>query len=40
MSIIAGEAVPPSIMKPTTKPAWEYRNPASLATSGIYTQAL
>ena len=33
------ESLPPSIMKPTTKPTWKYTNPASLATSGIYTQS-
>ena len=33
------ESLPSSIMKPTTKPTWKYTNPASLATSGIYTQA-
>ena len=33
------ESLPPSIMKPTTNPTWKYTNPASLATSGIYTQA-
>ena len=32
------ESLPPSIMKPTSKPSWKYTNPASLATSGIYTQ--
>ena len=26
-------------MKPTAKPTWKYTNPASLATSRIYTQA-
>ena len=26
-------------MKTTTKPIWNYTNLASLATSGIYTQA-
>ena len=33
------ESLPPSIMKPTTKPTWKYTNPASLATSEIFTQA-
>ena len=33
------ESLPPSIMKPTTKTTWKCTNPASPATSGIYTQA-
>ena len=33
------ESLPRSIMKPTSKPTWKYTNPASFATSGIYTQS-
>ena len=33
------KSLPPSTMQPTTKPTWKYLNPASLAASGIYTQA-
>ena len=33
------KSLPPLKMKPTTKPSRKYINPASLATSGIYTQA-
>lgn len=32
------QSMPPTIIKPMTKPTWKYTNPASLATSGIYTQ--
>lgn len=32
------EAIPPTIMKPLTKPTWKYVSPGALATSGIYTQ--
>ncbi|XP_032676788.1 uncharacterized protein LOC116846701 isoform X1 [Odontomachus brunneus] len=28
--------IPPMKIKPMTKPTWEYKNPGSLATSGIY----
>ncbi|XP_043270285.1 uncharacterized protein [Venturia canescens] len=31
-------ALPPEIMRPTTKQTWKYTNPASLAASGIYTK--
>lgn len=30
-------ALPPTIMKPMTKPTWHYTNPGSLAASGIYS---
>lgn len=30
--------VPPTTMKPMTKPSWKYISPGSLATSGIYTE--
>lgn len=29
--------LPPTIMKPMTKPTWHYTNPGSLAASGIYS---
>ncbi|KMQ88976.1 hypothetical protein RF55_11456 [Lasius niger] len=32
------DTVPPTIMKPLTKPIWKYVSPGSLATSGIYTE--
>lgn len=32
------EALPPTIMKPLTRPTWKYVSPGALATSGIYTQ--
>ena len=32
------ESFPPEIMQPMTNPTWKYKNPASLATSGIYSQ--
>lgn len=31
------EAIPPTILKPMTKPSWKYYSPGSLATSGIYS---
>ena len=31
--------LPPTIMKPMTKPTWHYTNPGSLAASGIYSDA-
>ncbi|KYN13162.1 hypothetical protein ALC57_14657 [Trachymyrmex cornetzi] len=30
-------SLPPTIMKPMTKPTWHYTNPGSLAASGIYS---
>jgi len=32
------DTVPPTIMKPLTKPTWKYVSPGSLAISGIYTE--
>jgi len=32
------DTLPPTIMKPLTKPTWKYISPGSLATSGIYTE--
>ncbi|KAL6418933.1 hypothetical protein ACFW04_011684 [Cataglyphis niger] len=32
------DTLPPTIMKPLTKPTWKYVSPGSLATSGIYTE--
>lgn len=32
------QATSPTILKPLTEHTWEYRNPQTLATSGIYTQ--
>lgn len=32
------ETLPPTIMKPSTKPSWRYISPGALATSGIYSQ--
>ena len=32
------DTLPPTIMKPLTKPTWKYLSPGSLATSGIYTE--
>lgn len=33
------ESIPPTILKPMTRPEWKYTSPGSLATSGIYSQA-
>jgi hypothetical protein len=33
------ETLPPTIMKPATKPTWKYISPGALATSGIYSQS-
>ena len=33
------ETLPPTIMKPSTKPTWKYISPGALATSGIYSQS-
>lgn len=33
------EAIPPTILKPMTKPEWRYTSPEALAISGIYSQA-
>ncbi|KAM0728880.1 hypothetical protein ACS0PU_004234 [Formica fusca] len=32
------DTLPPTIMKPLTRPTWKYINPRSLATSGIYSE--
>ncbi|KYN15178.1 hypothetical protein ALC57_12607 [Trachymyrmex cornetzi] len=32
------ETLPPTVMKPSTKPSWKYISPGALATSGIYSQ--
>lgn len=32
------ESLPPTMMRPQTKPQWKYFNPGQLATSGIYSQ--
>lgn len=32
------DTVPPTVMKPLTKPTWKYISPGSLATSGIYNE--
>ncbi|KOC58623.1 hypothetical protein WH47_11678, partial [Habropoda laboriosa] len=32
------ESLPPPDIQPLTTPTWHYKNPANLATSGIYTQ--
>ena len=32
------ESKNPSVIKPLTRPTWQYRSPAYLATSGIYSQ--
>jgi len=34
---IPESSLPPTKMKPMTKPSWHYNDPGSLATSGIYT---
>lgn len=31
------QTLPPTIMKPMTRPTWQYKNPGSLAASGIYS---
>lgn len=31
------ESLPPSVIRPLTKPTWKYVNPSNLATSGIYS---
>lgn len=33
------ETLPPTVMKPQTKPTWKYVSPGAIAMSGIYTQA-
>ncbi|KYN05855.1 hypothetical protein ALC62_03208 [Cyphomyrmex costatus] len=33
------ETIPPTVMKPSTKPSWKYISPGALATSGIYSQS-
>jgi len=33
------ETVPPTVMRPSTKPSWKYISPGALATSGIYSQS-
>ncbi|KYN45242.1 hypothetical protein ALC56_00321 [Trachymyrmex septentrionalis] len=33
------KTVPPTVMKPSTKPSWKYVNPGALVTSSIYSQS-